>query len=796
MSFASDRRRSPLRTAVARPRPHAAGVVEVLETRVLLSATGSSAASFPTTGDYDGTGALKSPADTFRLHSNPDAAHRVYLDFDGHVTSGTDWNRRVTGAADFTTAAFDFAGGSDVFTAAEREVIQRVWMRVAEDFLPFDLDVTTEAPPTADLVDDGSPGDRYGVRVVVGGAADDWLGGAAAGIAFVPSFRDAVDTPAYVFSEEFAGFPRLDMFLAETASHEAGHTFGLEHDADPTDEYHAGHGFGANGWGTILGAADGRAVSQWDRGEFVGAENAEDDLAVIAEFSGAGFRPDDHGDTPGDAAALAVSDAGGGFLTVSGGGIIERNTDADLFRFETGAGNISLAADVAAVGPNLNVGLRLLDAIGNKLATAAPENALGATIDADVAAGTYFLEVTGTGRGTPDANGRYSDGYSDYGSLGIYRLSGSLAAPPSLVVTPLSGLDDGGGLVVGEDGTVATFSAVLSARPDSPVVTRFRSTDPSRGYTLVKGVRFTADDWDVPRTITVHGTHDTAEDGDGTFRIAFDPAISRDPGFHGADAADLGVTVLDDDFTGSLVVTPLAGATADGELVVEERRGRATFGVALSHRPESPVLARFRSSDAGEGFTRVRGVRFTAADWDVPRTITLFAADDAAADGNQTFAVRFDPLLTHDRHFRDVDPADLAVTNRDDETRAAVRIGPAATGSATGSGTETNEDGGRAEFTVTLSERPTAPVVVRLRTTDPSEGVTRIKGVRFTAEDWDVPQVVTVFGVADDLADGDAGYAIEFDAAISRDPRFAGVTTDGLALTNRDLDAVFAGSGL
>ena len=55
------------------------------------------------------TGGTTSPSgtlsvtDTFLLHSKPGASKVIYLDFDGHTTSGTSWNSSFTGGANIDT---------------------------------------------------------------------------------------------------------------------------------------------------------------------------------------------------------------------------------------------------------------------------------------------------------------------------------------------------------------------------------------------------------------------------------------------------------------------------------------------------------------------------------------------------------------------------------------------------------------------------------------------------------------------------------------------------------------------
>src|SRR5207249_1989680 len=75
---------------------------------------------------------------TFLLHSRPGATKVIYLDFDGNVTSGTQWNSQFSGGADIVSEPFDLDGIPSSFNTNERERIQYIWQRVAEDYAPFD----------------------------------------------------------------------------------------------------------------------------------------------------------------------------------------------------------------------------------------------------------------------------------------------------------------------------------------------------------------------------------------------------------------------------------------------------------------------------------------------------------------------------------------------------------------------------------------------------------------------------------------------------------------------------------
>ncbi|MBM4076852.1 MAG: hypothetical protein FJ267_14585, partial [Planctomycetes bacterium] len=110
---------------------------------------------------------------TFLLHSRSTATKRIYLDFDGHETTGTRWNTDPEpDLPKIKTSPFTMDALA-AFSEAELTSIQEIWQRVAECFSPFDVDVTTEAPPVADLINAGGADTRWGIRVLFGTSNPD-----------------------------------------------------------------------------------------------------------------------------------------------------------------------------------------------------------------------------------------------------------------------------------------------------------------------------------------------------------------------------------------------------------------------------------------------------------------------------------------------------------------------------------------------------------------------------------------------------------------------------------------------
>ena len=77
--------------------------------------------------------------------------------------------------------ALSVEGGS-TFSDAELERIQYIWERVAEDYLPFEVDVTTADPGVNALRNSGGGDTAWGIRVVIGGSSTDWYSTGSAGV--------------------------------------------------------------------------------------------------------------------------------------------------------------------------------------------------------------------------------------------------------------------------------------------------------------------------------------------------------------------------------------------------------------------------------------------------------------------------------------------------------------------------------------------------------------------------------------------------------------------------------------
>ncbi|GAB4143262.1 MAG: hypothetical protein Tsb009_14210 [Planctomycetaceae bacterium] len=405
---------------------------------------------------------------TFSLQSNAGSNFTIYLDFNGHTTSGTFWNSGFNSGNDIITQAWSLDGDRSSFSTAEQQAIQRIWSSVAEDFAPFDVNVTTMDPGTEALRNSGGGDTQWGVRVVIG---PNSFYSPAGGVAYVGSFDWSTDTPAFVFNTSEVG-------VREAISHEVGHTLGLYHDGTSSTGYYSGHGSGETSWSPIMGVGYYTNVSQWSKGEYTGANNTQDDLAIITTTNGFGYRADDIGNSTGTATSLTTSGT-----SISGQGLIERNTDIDYFSFTTGTGAVSIDIDNAVYGANLDILAKLYDSSGTLIATSNPSGDMDATFNLNLSAGTYYISIDGTGEGTT------ATGYSDYGSLGNYWISGTVAA----VAPNQNPVANNDSATTNEDNSVLINVMGNDSDPENNTLTITGTSSASNGtVTIVNGqIRYT-----------------------------------------------------------------------------------------------------------------------------------------------------------------------------------------------------------------------------------------------------------------------------------------------------------------
>jgi hypothetical protein len=339
-----------------------------------------------------------------KLNSYPSATATIFIDFDGHTVQSSFWN-----------------SGNTIYCAASGMTdpqITEAFYRIAEDYRPFDLNITTDS--TVFL---GAPLNMR-MRIIVT-TTSSWYAVGYTGVAFAGSFTFGDDTPGFVFSDRLgtANTKRV----AETVSHESGHTVGLSHQSkyggacNLMEQYSTGYGTGETGWAPIMGNSQNKNFSNWNNGPTPdGCVFVEDNLYTIVTYNGFGYRADDYGETL-NASTYTIS--GNSFNTP---GIITTNADKDAFRFTLNSNSnfhITIAPFSVAsgsTGSNLDVAVELYNSSATLIRTYDPLTTLSVGIDTILSSGTYYLKVYGAGNTNIGA----------YGSLGSYTITGSFTGLP------------------------------------------------------------------------------------------------------------------------------------------------------------------------------------------------------------------------------------------------------------------------------------------------------------------------------------------------------------------------------
>lgn len=358
-----------------------------------------------------------------QLSSLPSARAKLVLDFDGNTLA------RWGGKTNVVTPAYDIDGDPKTFSVQEIANIREIWARVAEDYAPFNIDVTT--------IDPGQLTDRVVAKIVIGGSSFDWYGKSAGGVAYIGGFANASPNVGFAFAKDLGnGNAR---YTADAASHEAGHLFGLDHQAQWSGtklvtEYNQGN---AN-WAPIMGVGYYAAVTTWSNGPSPRSSTAlQDDMSIIAgSQNGFGYRTNSQGSS---ATAKDLGTTG----TVSVSGVIAKNTDRQWWKFTTSGGGVALDVNVATVGANLDSVLEIRNQSGTLLYSANASTTLNSTLRVSLNAGTYYAVVRSTGI---------------YGYVGQYTLTGSFPKTQSPPPPPPPATTTGKPQIAITDGTTRIIS--------------------------------------------------------------------------------------------------------------------------------------------------------------------------------------------------------------------------------------------------------------------------------------------------------------------------------------------------
>ena len=286
----------------------------------------------------------------------------------------------------------------------------------------------------------------------------------------------------------------------------------------------------------------------------------------------------------------------------------------------------------------------------------------------------------------------------------------------SLIVSETS-LEPGEG-----DASGATYTVKLSHVPTEAVTVSVSGHDGSDLTLSTTTLTFTGSNWNNPQTVTVTASHDAD--------AVNDPATlthTAKGGAYQGVTEKVAVTVDDDEETRVELSVESLGPVEEG--------ATQSYTVKLSSEPTATTTVEIGGHEDASVALDKSALTFTAANWDIPQTVTVTAnGDDNAVDERVT--------LVHTANggdYVDVTKGLTFTVTDDEETNVLV------------SRTEISLEEGNATgttYTVRLSSEPTGTVTVTVTGHEGSDlslsGVSASSTLTFTADNWNTPQTVTV----------------------------------------------------
>ena len=382
------------------------------------------------------------------------------------------------------------------------------------------------------------------------------------------------------------------------------------------------------------------------------------------------------------------------------------------------------------------------------------------TIDSGEMTGTITVEVLDDGviegddeTFTVELSGASGATIVDGEGLGTIEDDDAVEPPPELPTLEI------GNVTVSEDGGPAEFTVTLSTTSGQAVTVEYATMNVTAlagsDYTAASGT-LTIDSGEMTGTITVEVLDDVVIEGDDeTFTVE----LSGASGATIVDGEGLG-TIEDDD---AVEPPPELPTLEIGNVTVSEDGGPAEFTVTLSTTSGQAVTVEYATMNvtalAGSDYTAASGT-LTIDSGEMTGTITVEVLDDGVIEGDdETFTVE----LSGANGATIVDGEGLGTIEDDDAVEPPPELPTLEIGNVT-----VSEDGGPAEFTVTLSTTSGQDVTVEYATMN----VTALAGSDYTAASGtvritagDSTGTITVAVLDDGVVEGNETFTVELSGA-------------------------------
>ena len=344
--------------------------------------------------------------------------------------------------------------------------------------------------------------------------------------------------------------------------------------------------------------------------------------------------------------------------------------------------------------------------------------------------------------------------------------------------------DEVAGVVVGtisgnttESGGTSTFTVKLNSQPEADVTISVSSSNTDEGTVNPSSLGFSSSNWNTSQTVTVTGVDDSSDpvvDGNTSYKINLGNTVSSSTHYNDLKSGTLELSNTDSESPGVTL--------SSSSLTTSENGTNATFTVKLDQKTTSDVTINLQSDDPGEGTPSPSALTFTTSNYSSAQTITVQAVDDAFFDDNQSYTIALKTISGTGTAYDGFDPADVSVTNTDNESANDVGIEPST------SSISVSETGSTDSFTLKLKSEPTANVVLSISSSNTAEGVVSPSSLLFSRNNWSTSQTVTVTGVDDYNDNGDTSFSIIVGSPTTSDTNYSAKPSSTINATNVDND--------
>ncbi|MEM7799582.1 MAG: hypothetical protein AAF633_10360 [Chloroflexota bacterium] len=314
----------------------------------------------------------------------------------------------------------------------------------------------------------------------------------------------------------------------------------------------------------------------------------------------------------------------------------------------------------------------------------------------------------------------------------------------------------------------------------------FADADDFGGAFPVNNVTFASSE--ISKTVTISITGDYSVEDNEVFDVTiYSNAGSAAPTF---TTRTVRATIQNDDTAGLSVDWGAA-------LEVSEAGMTDTISVTLDSEPTDPVDVLFipdETLDFGSGAGLTETIEFTPLNWNLVQTVTVAAIDNAFINPYASGFVTYTVQSEDDGDYDNLVLSGNSVSIIDDDIAGVNLANPGGLNVAEGLLTDT--------LSLTLSSQPTQTVTIGAtpdEELDLGAGAGQAVSITFLSGDWDIPQLLIVTPIDDNVEEGAHSGQISY-TVVSTDTNFAPLTLTTTLATIQDNDTagvlIDAGSGL